>query len=68
MKNAAETMPHDIRPTNLDTLTKAMHDIRNLRIPDEWIVIDPQGRMYRGHASEMIKVLLVVDSLLGMPK
>ena len=48
----------DMKPVSLETLTRAMQEIDLLPKPDQWIVIDPQGRMYKGKVEEVIRVLL----------
>lgn len=54
----------DMKPVSLETLTRAMQEIALLPKPDQWIVIDPQGRMYKGKVEEVIRVLLAEHPLL----
>ena len=54
----------DMKPVSLETLTRAMQEIDRLPKPDQWIVIDPQGRMYKGKVEEVIRVLLAEHPLL----
>ena len=51
----------DMKPVSLETLTRAMQEMPK---PDQWIVIDPQGRMYKGKVEEVIRVLLAEHPLL----
>ena len=57
----------DLKPVSLDTLTRAMQEIDLLPKPDQWIVIDPQGRMYKGKVEDVTRVLLAEHPLLKMP-
>lgn len=57
----------DMKPVSLETLTRAMQEIDLLPKPDQWIVIDPQGRMYKGKVEEVTRVLLAEHPLLKMP-
>lgn len=48
----------DMKPVSLETLTRAMQEIDLLPKPDQWIVIDPQGRMYKGTVEQMMRLLV----------
>lgn len=61
------TMPKDMQPVNLETLTRAMQEIDLLPKPDQWILIDPQGRMFKGKVEDMTRVLLTEHPLLKLP-
>jgi hypothetical protein len=39
--------------------------VANLQLSQEWMVIDPQGRVYRGPVAEMTQVLLQHHPLLN---
>lgn len=55
---------NNIKPMSLETLTRAMQENDLLPQPDQWIVIDPQGRMYKGKVEEVIQILLAEHPLL----
>lgn len=48
----------------VDKLKEALARIEALPKNDEWIVIDPQGRMYKGKVEEVTRVLLAEHPLL----
>lgn len=57
----------DMKPVSLETLTKAMQEIDLLPKSDQWIVIDPHGRVHKGKVEDMTRVLLAEHPLLKMP-
>lgn len=52
---------------SLEAMTKAMQAIDLLPKPDEWIVIDPNGRVFKGSLLEVTGMLLAEHPLLKMP-
>lgn len=60
-------MPKDMQPVSLETLTRAMQEIDLLPKPDQWILIDPQGRMYKGTVEQMTRLLVQEHPLLRTP-
>jgi hypothetical protein len=48
-------------------LEKAIEELKKLPIPDQWIVIDPYGKMYRGKYEQIIPYLLKEHPLLKRP-
>jgi hypothetical protein len=50
--------PKDDRPLSLATLTAAMREVGLLPNSNQWVVIDPNGRAYKGTADEMALILL----------
>ena len=66
--DGTSAMPGDMKPVSLETLTRALQEIDLLPKPDQWIVIDPQGRMYKGKVEEVTRVLLAEHPLLKMPQ
>lgn len=61
------TMPRDMRPVSVETLTRAMREINLLPKPDQWLVVDPQGRMYKGTVEQMTRVLVQAHPLMRTP-
>ena len=57
-----------LEPVNIETVPNAMREIEFLQELDQWIVIDPQGRMYKGKVEEVTRVLLAEHPLMKMPK
>jgi len=57
----------DMKPVSLETLTRAMQEIDLLPKPGQWIVIDPQGRMYKGKVEDVTRVLLAEHPLFKLP-
>lgn len=57
----------DMKPVSLETLTRAMQEIDLLPKPDQWIVIDPQGRMYKGTVEQMTRLLVQEHPLMRTP-
>jgi hypothetical protein len=57
----------DMKPVSLETLTRAMQEIDLLPKPDQWIVVDPQGRMYKGTVEQVLPVLTAAHPLFKMP-
>ncbi len=65
--DVTSAMPGDMKPVSLETLKRAMQEIDLLPKPDQWLVIDPQGRMYKGKVEDVTRVLLAEHPLLKMP-
>lgn len=61
------TIPRDMQPVSVETLTRAMQEIGLLPKPDQWIVIDPQGRMYKGTVEQMTRLLVREHPLMRTP-
>lgn len=62
------TMPGDrLLPVSVETMTRAMQEIGLLPKPDQWIVIDPQGRVHTGNIEDVTRVLLAEHPLLKIP-
>lgn len=61
------TMPRDMQPVSMETLTRAMQEINLLPKSDQWVVIDPQGRMYKGTVEQMTRVLVREHPLTRVP-
>lgn len=59
--------PRDMQPVSVETLTRAMQEIDLLPKPDQWIVIDPQGRMYKGTVAQMTRLLVQEHPLMRTP-
>jgi|GWRWMinimDraft_8_1066016.scaffolds.fasta_scaffold27916_1 hypothetical protein len=57
----------DMKPVSLETLTRTMQEIDLLPKPDQWIVIDPQGQMFKGKVEDVTRVLLAEHPLLKLP-
>lgn len=53
------------KPVSLETLLNAMREIEMLPKPDQWIVIDPHGRMYSGTVEHVMRVLAAEHPLLA---
>jgi putative phage-type endonuclease len=54
-----EAMPRDIHPVSMETPTNAIHQgIDMLQKPNQWIVIDPQGRTHKGTLDQMTQLLM----------
>lgn len=58
---------HDTQPVSVEALTRAMQEIGLLPQPDQWIVIDPQGRMYEGTVEQMTRLLVREHPLMRTP-
>ena len=65
--DVTSAMPGDMKPVSLETLKRAMQEIDLLPKPDQWLVIDPQGRMYKRKVEDVTRVLLAEHPLLKMP-
>lgn len=52
-------------PVSIEAMTKAMQEIDLLPKPDHWVVIDPQGRVYKGKVEDVTRVLLAEHPLLN---
>lgn len=57
----------DMKPVSLETLTRAMQEIDMLPKPDQWIVVDQQGRMYKGTVERVLPVLTAAHPLFRTP-
>jgi hypothetical protein len=53
-------------PVSAEAMTKAMQEINLLPKPDQWVLVDPQGRVYRGKVEDVARVLMAEHSLLPM--
>jgi len=62
------TMPRDMQPVNEETLKRAMQEIALLPKPDQWILIDPRGRMYKGAIEDVARLLLQTLMRIGEVK
>ena len=60
-------MPRDMQPVSVETLTRAMQEIDLLPKPNQWIVIYPQGRMYKGTVEQMTRLLVNEHPLMRTP-
>lgn len=56
-----------LNPVSIETLTRAMQEIDLLPKPDQWIVIDPHGRMYKGTVEQMTRLLVQEHPLMRTP-
>ena len=56
-----------LKPVSMETLTRAMQEIDLLPKPDQWIVIDPHGRMYKGTVEQMTRPLVQEHPLMRTP-
>lgn len=52
-------------PISADVMTKAMQEINLLPKPDQWVLIDPQGRVYTGKVEDVTRALLTHHPLLN---
>ena len=53
------------KPLTLDDILDAMEKIKKMPRPlKEWIVISPDGRMYRGEAQDVIRPLIEAHPLM----
>ena len=59
--------PHGTGSVSVDMLEKLKKEIAALPERDQWIVIDPQGRMYKGTVTEVTRVLLSEHPMLKSP-
>lgn len=57
----------NLEPVRLETVLKAMEEISLLPKPDQWVVIDPHGRMYKGKVEDVTRVLMAEHPLLKTP-
>lgn len=57
----------NMKPVSPETLKQAMQEIDLLPKPDQWIVIDPHGKMYKGKVEDVTRVLLAEHPLLKSP-
>ncbi|MDP2263274.1 MAG: hypothetical protein Q8K24_08960 [Hydrogenophaga sp.] len=49
---------------SIAAMTRAMQEVDLLPLPDQWVVIDPQGRVYKGKVEDVARVLLAEHPLL----
>lgn len=54
-------------PVKLDDILDAMRKLSALPNNDQWIVVDPQGRMYKGKVEEVLPVLTAAHPLFKTP-
>lgn len=52
---------------SLDAILKAVREIDMLQKPDQWIVIDPHGRMYKGTVEQVLPVLTAAHPMFKKP-
>lgn len=57
----------NMKPVTIETMLNAMREIDLLPKLDQWIVVDPQGRMYHGTYEQVMPVMLAQHPLLKMP-
>ena len=50
--------PDNLHTVSAETLSKVLRDIDLLPKLDQWVVIDPQGNLYRGTIEQMTGVLM----------
>lgn len=68
MKDAmTSTVPKSTQEVSVAALEQAMREIGLLTKPDQWLLIDPQGRMYRGTVEQMLAVLVRQHPLMRPP-
>lgn len=63
---SSNTMPRDMQPVSVETLKRAMQEIDLLPKPDQWILIDPQGRMYKGTVDQVALKLMQSHPLMQL--
>lgn len=54
-------------PVSLERLQAAMREICLLPKNDQWIVIDPQGRMYQGTVQQVMPLLVNAHPYFNRP-
>jgi putative phage-type endonuclease len=57
-----EAMPRDMQPVIVETPIRDTQDIDRKQKPDQWIVIDPQGRTHKGTLEQMTRFLVQQNS------
>ena len=57
-------VPRETQPVSIEALARAMEEIDLLPKPNQWIVIDPHGRMYQGTLEHMTRFLLQEHPLM----
>lgn len=56
--------PRETQPVSFEALARAMEAIDLLPKPNQWIVIDPHGRMYKGTVEQMTMLLVQEHPLM----
>ena len=57
----------NMQPVSIETLLNAMREIDMLPKHDQWIIVDPQGRMHKGTVEQVLPVLTSAHPLFKMP-
>ena len=57
-------VPRETQPVSIEALARAMEAIDRLPKPNQWIVIDPHGRMYKGTVEQMTRLLVQEHPLM----
>lgn len=52
---------------SLEKMTAAMREIGLLAMPTEWVLLSPDGRMWKGDPAKLLQVLMPHHPLLQMP-
>lgn len=65
MSNTTDTTGNTA-PVSIAAMTKAKQEINLLPKPDQWVLIDPQGRVYTGSVTDVTRVLLMEHPLLKL--
>jgi hypothetical protein len=59
VETPTRAMPRDIQPVSVETPTNAIQQgIDLMQKPNQWTVIDPQGRMHKGTLEQMTRLLV----------
>ena len=64
MSASTNSTPDFMKPVSVDDLTRAIEKLASLPKRNEWIVVDPQGRMYAGTVEQVLPLLVNAHPLM----
>lgn len=53
-----DTLKPNTTTVSVEAMTRVMQEIDLLPKPDQWTLIDPQGRFYTGKVEDVMRVLI----------
>jgi hypothetical protein len=55
------------KPASLDDINKAVELIKSLPTLDQWLIVNPQGQMYKGTIEQMLPIMFKAHPLFTNP-
>ncbi len=67
MAEKSTTTTGGAQEVSIEKMLGATRELELLPLPDQWVVIDPRGQVYRGRIEEVLPILMPHHPLLQIP-